>query len=102
MITVQNEALKPLRSLTLFNLLLLGQKKDREIMNKYTFAITKNLTLMCGNYEFEDSPDELCFQLDTDVIESSGDFLRQIPQDYIESIKSNYRDSFDLFKCIIM
>ena len=64
------------------------------IMNKYIFAISKNLTLMCGNFEFDDNSDELCYQLDSDVIERSSEFLRQIPEEYHESIKSNYRDSF--------
>ena len=63
-------------------------------MNKYIFDISKNLTLMCANFEFDDNSDELCYQLDSDVIERSSEFLQQIPEEYHESIKSSYRDRF--------
>ena len=63
-------------------------------MNKYIFAILKNLTLMCGNYEFEDKNDELCYQLDTDVINMCDQFLVAIPESYCQSIKCNYNNNF--------
>ena len=48
----------------------------------------------CDNFEFDENNDELCYLLDSDIIERLSEFLQQIPGEYHESIKSNYRDSF--------